>query len=118
VTKTVTKNDVHWSDEEEEPKRPSRGRTDAQWTALYRDQWACQYHLHVLGVLVRATDGHHLFGRMNDVPEAIMALCHDCHMKLHNGQMIHNDTLVTIQVERGILDWRQAQKLKARKTIT
>ena len=108
--------DEDWTAEEQEPKLPPHARTDATWTALYRDKWVCQHHLHVNGVLVRATDGHHLFGRMNDVAEAIMALCHTCHMKLHNGQL-HNDTLVTIQVERGVLDWRQAQWMKSRKTI-
>lgn len=109
-------NDQHWSDEEEPQERP-RGRTRATWVALYRDKWVCQYHLHVLGVLVQATDGHHLFGRMNDVSDAIMALCSKCHAQLHSGQ-IHNDTLVTLQVERGILEWKKAQRLKKHKTTT
>lgn len=107
-------NGTHWSDEEE-PEQPTRGRTRATWIALYRDKWVCQYHLHRLDVLTWATDGHHLFGRMNDVPEAIMALCHDCHMRLHAGQ-IHNEELVTIQVERGVLHWKTAERLKSKKT--
>ncbi len=90
-------------------------RTEAGWIALERDKWVCQYHLHVLGVLVRATDGHHLFGRMNDTPDAIMALCRDCHMKLHNGQIL-NDTLSSIQIERGILGWTTMRQMQSRKT--
>jgi hypothetical protein len=91
-------------------------RTEATWEALYRDKWVCQYHLHVKGVLVRATDGHHLFGRMNDVPQAIVALCHICHMRLHNGQ-IKNDNLAAIQIERQILGWDEMNQLKTRKTV-
>ena len=90
-------------------------RTQATWIALQRDKWACQYHLHILGVLVCATDGHHLFGRMNDVPEAIMALCHDCHMKLDSGEIL-NETLRCLQIERGILGWDEMRMLETRKT--
>ena len=91
-------------------------RTKATWVALERDKWVCQYHLHVLGVLVQATDGHHLFGRMNDVPEAIMALCHTCHMRVHSGE-IPNDTLRSLQLERGVISWDMMNRFDKQKSM-
>ena len=77
-------------------------RTRATLEALERDMWLCQYHLHELQIAEGASDGHHMFGRHVDYPEAIVALCHDCHMKLHNGE-IDRDEVVAIQMTRGIL---------------
>ena len=76
--------------------------------------WLCQYHMHELGVANGATDGHHMFGRHNDYPEAIIALCHDCHMKLHNGE-IDRHVVIDIQVRRGILTDEQVTCLEAAK---
>lgn len=92
-------------------------RTRATWIALERDKWVCQYHLHVLGVLVQATDGHHLFGRMNDTPEAIMALCHTCHMRVHSGE-IHNGNLKGLQLERGILSLDMIVEFERQKSVS
>jgi len=91
-------------------------RTRATWVALKRDEWMCQYHLHVLGVAIRASDGHHLFGRMNDVPEAIMALCHTCHMRVHSGE-ISNDTLRSLQLERGVMSWDMMNRFDKQKAM-
>jgi len=77
-------------------------RTEATLAALHRDMWLCQYHMHRLHVAMNATDGHHMFGRSVDVPEAIIALCRPCHIKLHDGQLDRHD-VIKIQVDRGIL---------------
>lgn len=90
-------------------------RTAATWIALFRDAWICQYHLYELDVSVTASDGHHLFGRSVDVPEAIIALCHECHMKHHSGQ-IDNDRLVELQIKRGLMSKIYAAQLDNRKT--
>lgn len=90
-------------------------RTEAGWVALKRDRWICQHHLHTSGVVVSATDGHHIFGRMNDVPGAIVGLCHDCHMKVHSGE-IERDIIVAMQIERGVLTQEEADKFLQIKT--
>ena len=77
--------------------------------------WLCQYHMHVLEVANGASDGHHMFGRHIDVPDAIVALCHDCHMKLHNGE-IDRHKVIQIQVERGILTDEQVIQFDCAKT--
>ena len=77
-------------------------RTKATLDALHRDMWICQYHMHRLRVVMDATDGHHMFGRSVDIPDAIIALCRQCHVRMHNGELdIHE--AIEIQIERGTL---------------
>lgn len=63
-----------------------------------------------------ATDGHHMFGRMNDVPEAIIALCRTCHTDVHDGRLL-NVRIIQIQYSRGILDGRRIWELERNKRI-
>lgn len=65
-------------------------------------------------MVVDATDGHHMFGRQNDVPGAIIALCRGCHMKLHNGQIDRED-VIKIQIRRGYLTDGMAEILRGQK---
>ncbi|MFA5635002.1 MAG: hypothetical protein WC977_03765 [Anaerovoracaceae bacterium] len=91
------------------------GRTEATWEALRRDGWTCQRHLHLLGVVRDGGDGHHLFGRQVDVPEAIIALCHDCHMQLHGGQIDRRE-IIRLQIDRGVMSEEHAENFDRIKT--
>ena len=90
-------------------------RTEATWKALERDGWLCQWHLLRLGVVKDATDGHHLYGRQVDVAEAIIALCHDCHMKVHSGE-IKGGEVREMQITRGVMSKDAAARFDRLKT--
>lgn len=91
-------------------------RTDASWVALQRDRFVCQYHLHACGVTKDATDPHHMFGRMNDDPKAIISLCSNCHSKVHNGQIPKYD-VIEIQISRGLMSREDAGLFERRKRV-
>jgi hypothetical protein len=57
-------------------------RSVAQWAALERDEWRCQWCLYVLERLTIATDAHHIFRPRKDYdrPEYIISLCHEHHL--------------------------------------
>ncbi len=50
--------------------------------AKERDEYTCQWHLVVFGLIREGLHGHHLFRprKLYDRPEYIITLCEDCHM--------------------------------------
>lgn len=75
-------------------------QTPATKLALERDNYLCQWHLHVLhsvrhifddyvfGYPPEMAGGHHVEKRGRvDAPETIMALCSECHWKVENAKI-------------------------------
>lgn len=75
-------------------------QTNATKLALERDQYLCQWHLHMLhrvrhifddyvwGYPPQMAGGHHVLGRARvDTVETILALCNECHWKVENAKI-------------------------------
>ena len=75
---------------------------------MQRDNYRCIYCLHSKQKLVNGTDAHHIFGRARvDEPDAIITLCHECHMSHHNGKNPTTIELVDLMESRYGINLRE-----------
>lgn len=81
-------------------------QTEATRRAIRRDGQICLWCFYVLGKITYTKVGHHIFGRrFYDKEELIIALCPQCHSRVHQG-LISRDDLINKVVRPYIWEGR------------